>query len=141
MYRKVVLALMLVMHYSLAFGAIESAAMPDEHHPFGKTVPHTHLHQHSHDGEHVIDVGHSHAQENDHRHAPEPEHINPVHQDSPDDFHDYHHKHGINIQLNVDIPVLVALDFYKPDTPSITPYQLDHNSLSYAPAVPPPDSL
>lgn len=140
---------MLVMHYSLAFGAIESAAMPDEHHPFGKAVPHSHLHSHSHDHQHDVDAGQNHAQEQGHGHEPEPEHNNPAfhtphqtaHQDSTDDFHDHHHKHGINIQLNVDIPVLSALDFYKPDTPSITPYRLDHNSLSYAPAVPPPDSL
>lgn len=122
MYRKVILALMLVFHYSLAFGAIESAAMPDELHPFGKAVPHDHLHQHLHDDHHEVGDGH------------EPE-------DSTKDFHEHQHEHGINIQLNVDIASLTALNFYKPDTPSITPYQLGHSSLSYVPAVPPPNNL
>jgi hypothetical protein len=134
---------MLVMHYSLAFGAIESAAMPDELHPFGKAVPHSHLHPHSRDQQHEAGVGHSHAQE--HGHGQAAGHNNPVYQsaqqDNTDDFHEHNHKHGIYIQLNVDIPALTAFDFYKPDTPSVTPYQLDHNSLSYAPAVPPPNNL
>ncbi|MDP3517401.1 MAG: hypothetical protein Q8S94_09570 [Pseudohongiella sp.] len=139
MYRKIVLALILVMHYSLAFGAIEAAAMPDELHPFGKNVPHSHLHQHSHDPHHDFDVSQKHG----HGHAAE--HNNAAHQsahqDNSDNFHDHQHKHSINFQLNVDIPVLLALDFFKPDTPSVTPYQLHHRTLSYAPAVPPPDSL
>ena len=122
MYRKVILALMLVMHYSLALGAIESAAMPDEHHPCGIAVPHDHLHQHLHDDHHEVGDGHA-------------------HEDSADNFHEHQHNHSFNFQLNVDIPVLSTLDFFKPDTPSITPYQLDDCSLSYAPAVPPPNNL
>lgn len=127
MYRRVVFALMLVMHYSLAFGAIESAAMPDEHHPFGKAVPHDHLHPHLHDNHHHAGDDHSHDVDHQNEHAT--------------DLHEHQHKHGINIQLNVDIGGLFALDFYKPDTPSSTPYQLAHTSLSYVPAVPPPNGL
>ncbi|WP_237133486.1 hypothetical protein [Pseudohongiella sp. O18] len=52
MYRTVFFALMLVMHYSLAFGAIEAAAMPDEQHPLGKAIQHNHHHAHADDHSH-----------------------------------------------------------------------------------------
>ena len=119
--------MVLVLHYSLAFGAIEASAMPDEQHPFGKAVHHDHHHSHADD--------HSH------------DHNNHWGQDSSapheitGDVHDHQHKHGINIQLNMDMPGLLALDFYRADCPPVTWYRLDHNSLSYAPAVPPPNPL
>lgn len=130
---RIVFALLLVMHYSLAFGAIEAAAMPDEHHPFGKAIQHDHLHQHSHDHHDDLaidlDNGYDHEQNIS------------SHNDSAGEFHDHHHKHGINIQLNMDLPGLFSLDLYKTDSPPATPYRLHHNSLSYAPAVPPPNRL
>jgi hypothetical protein len=139
-YRKVVLALMLVLHYSLAFGAIENAAMPDEHHPFGKSVPHSHLHHPTHQDthDHRPDFGMQH--EHDHEHSPVSDHVDSLgsSQGSLDNAYEHQHTHTITIQLNIDVPGIIAVDFFKPDIPSVTPYQLDHNSLSYPPTVPPP---
>jgi len=126
-YRKVFFALMLVMHYSLAFGANEAAAMPDEQHPLGKAIQHNHHHAHADD--------HSHDHDN---------YLGPdsaAQHEAAGDVHDHQHKHGINIQLNIDIPGLLALDFFRADSPPVARYRLDHNSLSYAPAVPPPNLL
>ena len=103
MYCKVFLALMLVMHYSLAFGAIEATAMPDEQHPFGKAIHHDH--HHSHADEH----GHDHTN-------PAGSDVKAQHE-AAGDVHDHQHKHGINIQLNMDIPGLLALDFFRADSP------------------------
>lgn len=101
--------------------------MPDEQHPFGKAIPHEHHHFHD-----------DHHDQNHNNHA---EQVNAEHHEPAGDAHDHQHKHGISIQLNVDVPGLFAPDFYKTDSPPVTPYRLDHNSLSYAPAVPPPDRL
>ncbi|MDO9476792.1 MAG: hypothetical protein Q7L07_08765 [Pseudohongiella sp.] len=127
MFRKVVLALILVMHYSLAFGAIEAAAMPDELHPFGKAIPHDHLHQHVHD--HHDDLEHAH------------DHHSPAQPDGGIEFHEHQHNHSISIQLNMDVPVTFAFDFHNTEPHPATPYRNGHRSLSYAPAVPPPNTL
>lgn len=127
MYRKVILAFLLVLHYSLAFGAIEAATLPDEQHPLGKAIHHDHHHVH-----------HDHHDQ-DHNNHVEPDGAAP--HESAGDTHDHQHKHGVSIQLNMVVSGLCALDFYKSDSPALTPYRLDHNSLSYAPAVPPPDRL
>jgi hypothetical protein len=127
-YRKVILAFLLVINYSLAFGAIEAAAMPDEQHPLGKAIQHHHHH-------------HLHADQHSHDHNNLAGQDGKAQQQTADDVHDHQHKHGINIQLNMDIPGLLALDFYRADSPPVTRYRLDLNSLSYAPAVPPPNRL
>jgi hypothetical protein len=44
------------------------------------------------------------------------------------------------MQLNMDVPVTFAFNFHNPDPQPATPYLDGHNSLSYAPAVPPPNS-
>jgi hypothetical protein len=119
------------MHYSLAFGAIEAASMPDELHPFGKAIPHDHLHDHLH--QHGHDHHHDHDQTNDH--------YGTAPQDTSVELHDHQHNHSISMQLNMDVPVTFAFDFHNPDPHPATPYLDGHNSLSYAPAVPPPNSL
>jgi hypothetical protein len=88
------------MHYSLALGALEAATMPDEQHPFGKAIPHEHHHSHEH---------HDSKQQG-----------SAAQHENPGEFHDHHHNYGINIQLNMDLPVLVALDFHKAETHPIT---------------------
>ena len=107
--------------------------MPDEQHPLGKAVHHDH--HHWHDNDH----GHNHSNHADHNNHVEQNNAAQI--ETAGDLHDHPHKHGSNIQLNMDAPGLFVLDFYKADAHPVTPYRLDHSSLSYAPAVPPPDRL
>ncbi len=127
MYRKIVFALLLVLHYSMAFGAIEASTVENDQHHLGAVVQHDH--NHSHETTHDHHFSFSLSTESAEQHQ------------NNDGWHEHQHKHGINIQLNIDLPSLFALDFHSTALPPLTAYRFTLNSLSHAPAVPPPNNL
>lgn len=92
--------------------------MPDEEHPFGQAIPHDHLHDHLHPHDH---------------------HEVSEHSSDDDDHHEHHHNYNLHLQLNFDLPCLVNLDLEKLSNDALTRYQVRHQSLTYAPPVPPPN--
>ncbi|OGT73778.1 MAG: hypothetical protein A3H44_02695 [Gammaproteobacteria bacterium RIFCSPLOWO2_02_FULL_57_10] len=120
-------ALLLMLNHSLMFGVMEAAALPDEDHPFGQAVPHEHLHDHNHQ---VIDE-HSHGHDSG-------EHQRAV-TGSDDHSQEHHHSHGVHVQLNCDLPYSLNFNLPKPGCDALTDYHVTHQSLTYAPPVPPPN--
>ncbi|GEM_PF-536129 len=136
-HRTLLIAMLLVLNHSFMFGVAEAALLPDENHPFGKAVQHEHLHHHAH-----RDM-HEQLHEQVHEHSPEHSHNAGQQQsDSPaidDDQHEHHHEHATHVQLNFDLPSSLSLIIQKHGSDALTAYHLTHQSLTYAPPVPPPN--
>jgi len=60
---KFLIALMLLLNYSLLFGVVEGAHIPDVEHPYGHTVSYDHT------GEHLTHTGHADDHEQHHKHG------------------------------------------------------------------------
>lgn len=129
--KKILFALLLMLNHSLMFGAVQAASLPDEDHPFGKAIPHDHLHHHDH---------HDHHEMNEHAPSHDESHHQTNSAASDDEHHDHHHhSHGMHAQLNCDLPCSRDLNLQKRCCEALTYYHVTHQSLTYSPPVPPPN--
>ena len=112
----------------MAFGSIGELAEANEKPSLGVFVEHNHHHSHDTNHKHHSDFSSSVV-------ASVEEHLD------QDDLHEHQHKHSISIQLNIDLPTIFAIHINSEESPPLTTYRSDLNSLTYAPAVPPPNNL
>ena len=110
MYRKILLAFILILNHSLLIGQIQAAEMPDEEHPFGHESP-----EHFHDHVHSEQVFLSH--ENFQSQSDYEEHLN---------THDEQHQHGMHIHLSLALPDALVVDAQKMSLTSLPIYGFAH---------------
>lgn len=109
MHKKFVIALLLILNYSLMFGVTEAAHMPDSEHPYGHTVDYDHVDKLP---EHSPDDGH--------------------------EFHDQHHKHGAHVHLGFALPVSIDISAELVGAALMINNKLSYSNLTYSPPIPPP---
>ena len=110
MYKKLLMALLLIINHSVMIGVTEAAHMPDEEHPFGHTVDYDHADE---PVEHSSDDGH--------------------------DYHEQHHKHGAHVHLGIALPVNVDVAVQPVDSVFMVTHKALLSGLIYSPPVPPPN--
>ena len=110
MYKKLVMALLLILNHSLMIGVTEAAHMPDEEHPYGHTVDYDHAAELV---EHSPDDGH--------------------------EFHEQHHKHGAHVHLGFALPTNVDGTVPPAGAVLMMNHKFLLSGLTYAPPVPPPN--
>ncbi len=108
-HKKLLIALLLILNYSLMFGVTEAAHIPDNEHPYGHAVDYDHSDELL---EHSPDDGH--------------------------EFHDEHHKHGAHVHLGFALPVSIDIDVELVDAVLTINHKLSYSNLTYSPPVPPP---
>ena len=104
------MAILLLLNHSLMFGVAEAAHIPDDEHPYGHIMDYDHE---------TIPAGHS--------------------VDDGHESHEQHHKHGMHVHLNCDLPYTLSFEFETPGSESFDARQFLHPSLAYSPPVPPPN--
>ena len=134
MTRNFVIVMLLVLNHSFMFGVSEAAWLPDEDHPFGQAAPHEHLHHHAHDREDALD-----DKRQSHKHSHGGDHQQTGSLTMDDDPQEHHHEHATHVQLNCDLSCSLSLVIQKHLSNALTDYHVAHQSLTWAPPVPPPN--
>lgn len=131
MYRNILIVMLLVLNHSFIFGVTEAAWLPDEDHPFGQAVQHEHRHHHAHEQ----------VDEHSHKHGHDAEQQQFLSSAIDEDHDEHHHEHATHVQLNCDLPCSLNLIIQKHGSDALTAWHVSHQSLTYAPPVPPPQPL
>ncbi|MBU2098120.1 MAG: hypothetical protein KKD00_05120 [Gammaproteobacteria bacterium] len=130
LYKKLILAFILLFNHSLMFGVTEAAHIPDEEHPRGYAY-HAGVDQHEHDIDvlHVLDHALQHISAQ----------VNASDDAANHAGHDHHHKHGTHIHLNCELPYSLHFDFQLSGSQVPCAHLITHQSQLYSPPVPPPN--